>query len=103
MTYIERNSTLNNENFIAQCQIALCDWVNYWAVNGTESIEDENLRNLTDMFIKFYIKSPYSYAKKVAILAISESVIEESQEITDLEVKQAVDHLLATALSYILG
>lgn len=103
MTYIERNSILNNENFIGQCQIALCDWVNYWAVNGTESIEDENLKNLTNTFIKSYIKNPYAFARKIATLAISESIIQEAEEITDLKVKEAVDHLLATTLNFILS
>ena len=102
MTYIERNALLNSENFIGQCQIALCDWLNYWAVNGTSAIEDSDLRELTDGFIKLCISNPYAYARKISILAISESYIKDAVEVTDINVKTAVDHLLATSLFYLL-
>lgn len=102
MTYIERNSILNNENFIAQCQIALCDWVNYWAVNGTQSIEDENLREQTDRFLKLFITNPYAYTRKIATLAISEAVIKNAEEITDANVTTAVTNLLAHTLDFLM-
>lgn len=102
MTYIERKQLLNSPDYIAQCTIALCDWVGYWAINGTDSIEDENLRNMTDNFISSYLQNSDEYVYKIAILAITEPSIKESANVTDQEVTAAVTHLMSTGLSYIL-
>ncbi len=102
MNYNGRNSLLSSEIFQAQCKIALTDWVNYWATNGTESIEDETLREQTDNFIKFAIHNLDHYAQSLSVLVIGESSIVSKDVLEDEDVKQAVTHVLSTALEYLL-
>lgn len=102
MTYNERYEILNDPDYIGKIHIALCDWLNYWAINGTDSIEDLDLRETTDLFIKFCLSNLEVYASKVATLAISESAIKDAVEVTDANVNIAVTHLLATSLKYLL-
>jgi len=102
MTYNERDLLLKSTEFVGKVKIALADWVNYWAVNGTGSIEDPDLKQLTDSFIKVCLENPDAYVNKVATLAISESAVKDAVEVTDANVSTAVVHLMSTALEYIL-
>lgn len=102
MTYNERDNILKSTDFIGKVRIAENDWVNYWAVNGTESIEDPDLRELTDSFLKMYLENPNAYVNKIATLAISEASVKDAVEVTDANVSTAVTHLMSTALEYIL-
>ena len=52
MNYTDRNDIYSDDKFVGQVRMALCDWVEYWAVTGTSSIDDPELRNLTDSFIR---------------------------------------------------
>lgn len=102
MNYNERNNIFVSDTFQAQCKIALTDWLNYWATNGTASIEDETLREQTDNFLKFAIHNLDNYAKALSVLVIGEESIKTDGEVTDAEVTNAVTHVLSTALEYLL-
>lgn len=102
MTYIERNTVYQSEEFVAQVRMALADWINYWATNGTDSIEDPDLREKTDMYIKFCASNMENYTRSLATLVIGEQNVAEAEEITDAVVKTAVTHVLATALEYLI-
>lgn len=102
MNYSDRNYIFVSDTFQAQCKIALTDWMNYWATNGTASIEDETLRKQTDDFLKFAIHNLDSYAKALSVLVIGEDSIKTDGEVTDAEVSAAVTHVLSTALEYLL-
>lgn len=102
MNYKDRNNILVSDTFQAQCKIALTDWMNYWATNGTASIEDETLREQTDNFLKFAIHNLDNYAKALSVLVIGEESIKADGEVTDTEVTNAVTHVLSTALEYLL-
>ena len=71
MNYNERNEIFISDAFQAQCKIALADWLNYWATNGTASIEDETLRKQTEDFVKFAIHNLDNYVKT------QENIVEE--------------------------
>ena len=101
MNYSERNEILRSEEFVGRCRVALCDWAAYWAVNGTGSIEDEELRHKTDQFLVFFLENPEAYVRKVAHLAISEPAVKDAVEITDANVKTAVDRILSSAIGYL--
>ena len=102
MTYNERNLILRDEEFIGKCRIALADWVEYWAVNGTSSIDDPVLREQTDKFIQLCLDNPNAYVNKVAHLVISEPSVKDAVEVTDANVSQAVTVIMSHALSYIM-
>lgn len=102
MTYNERDEILKNNEYLGKVRIALCDWLQYWATFGVDSIEDQQVRQNTDLFIKLALSNTESYVIKLAILAISESAIKDAEEVTDANVSTAVTHLLATALPYLL-
>jgi hypothetical protein len=102
MTLNERNTILKSEDYIGKVRIALCDWLNYWATMGTDSIEDEEVRTNTNTFITFSLSNPEAYINKLATLVISEQAIKDAIEITDTNVSTAVAHVLASALSYLL-
>ena len=102
MNYNERNDVFVSPNFQAQCKIALTDWLNYWATNGTASIEDETLREQTDNFLKFAVHNLDNYARAISVLVIGEESIKGDSEVTDAEVSAAVTHVLSTALGYLL-
>lgn len=102
MTYNERNLVLQSEDFIGKVRIAMCDWVEYWAVNGTASIEDPELKEKTDNFITLALSNPDAYVRKLATLAIAEPAVKEAVEVTDLNVKTAVDSVLSHALDYLM-
>lgn len=102
MNYSDRNNIFVSNTFQAQCKIALADWVNYWATNGTASIEDETLREQTDNLLRFAIHNLDSYAKALSVLVIGEESIKVDEEVTDAEVSSAVTHVLSTALEYLL-
>lgn len=102
MTYNKRDEILKDNEYLGKVRIALCDWLQYWATSGVDSIEDEQVRENTDLFIKLALSNIESYVMKLAILAISESAIKNAEEVTDINVNTAVTHLLATALPYLL-
>lgn len=102
MTYNERDEILKDNEYVGKVRIALCDWLQYWATNGVNSIEDQQVKENTDLFIKLALSSTEAYVSKLAILAISESAIKEAIEVTDANVNTAVTHLLATALPYLI-
>ena len=102
MTYTERDILLGSEEYVGRCRIALSDWVNYWAVNGTASIEDAHLREMTDTFLRVYLDNPEAYTQKIIVLAIAQPTVKDAVEVTDIGVKTAVDQLMANALSYLL-
>lgn len=102
MNYNERNNVFVSDNFQAQCKIALTDWLNYWATNGTASIEDETLREQTDNFLKFAVHNLDNYARALSVLVIGEESVKADSEVTDAEVSAAVNHVLSTALGYLI-
>ena len=102
MTYIERNEILQSSDFKARCRIALCDWLEYWACNGTESIEDETLREKTDFYIKMCISNVDGNVIEISNLVIGTSIVEEAEEVDDNVVKRALDYVLSNALDYLI-
>jgi len=102
MTYNERITVLQSEDFIGKVKIAMCDWLEYWAVNGTGSIEDPDLKEKTDIFITSALVNPDAYVRKLSTLAISETAVKDAVEVTDLNVKTAVDSVLSHAIDYLL-
>ena len=103
MDYFDRNEILQSEKFKAQCRIALCDWVQYCVTTGTSIIEDQELKSLTETFLRVFLGNiSETFVDKIAHLAISEPSVLNSTNVTDLEVKTAVDHLMATSLQYLL-
>ena len=100
--YIDRNTILASDNYTSMVRIAVCDWVNYWAINGTGTIEDETLREQTDGFIRVFLIDPDLFVQKIAYLAISEPSVKDAVEVTDANVATAVTNILSHALSYIL-
>jgi len=102
MNYNERNDVFMSDSFQAQCKIALTDWLNYWATNGTASIEDETLRDQTDNFLRFAIHNLDNYARAISVLVIGEETVKTDSEVTDAEVSAAVNHVLSTALEYLI-
>ena len=102
MTLNERNEILQSEEYIGKVRIAFCDWLEYWAVNGTGSIQDEQTREKTDLLIMLALSSQEAYVQKLAILAISEPVVKDAVEVTDANVSAAVTNLLTYALPYLI-
>ena len=102
MNYSERNEILRSEEFVGRCRIALCDWAEYWAINGTASIDDPDLRAQTDQFLAMFFENPDAYVRKVATLAISEPTVKDAVEVTDANVSIAVTDIMAHALGYIM-
>lgn len=102
MTYNERNEILKNSEYIGKVRIAFCDWLEYWSVNGTESIQDENLRSKTDLLITLALSNLEVYVNKLAVLAIAEPSVKDAVEVTDANVTTAITNLLANALQYLL-
>ena len=103
MTLEERNVLLNSPSFNAQVRIALCDWMNYWVTAGTDSIEDETVKNNTDAFIRELIENLDECTAKVVVLAISDTnIINAEGTPTDQNVKQAVDSITAHCLPYLM-
>ena len=102
MTLNERNDILKDSNYMGKVRIAFCDWLEYWATSGTDSIEDEQLREHTNLLINLALSNHEVYVYKLALLAISEPAIKDAVEVTDANVTLAVTNLLATALQYLL-
>lgn len=102
MTYQQRNQILQSPEFIAQCRIALCDWLEYWTVNGLSPIEDEDLRTKTDIFIRNCLANTETYVFRIATIVIGTDIIENAEEITDSIVKRAVDTVLSHALDFLI-
>ena len=102
MTFNERNTILKSEDYIGKVRIAFCDWLQYWATTGTDSIEDEQVKSNTSLLITLALSNPEVYVTKLANIVISEQAVKEAVEITDANVSTAVTHVLATALPYLL-
>ena len=102
MTYEERNEVLMDEGFIAKVRVALCDWVNYWAINGTSTIDDPDLKQSTDLFIQSSLSNLETYVRRIAVLIISETVIKEAQSVTDANVQTALTNVMSHAIDYLL-
>lgn len=102
MGYVERDGVLRGGEFAGRCRVALCDWAEYWAVNGTGSIEDAELREKTDLFLSMFLSNPEAYVNKVAYLAIAEPCVRDAAEVTDENVSQAVTVIMSRALGYIM-
>ena len=102
MTYTDRNDLLKSDRFVGQVRIAFSDWLQYWAVNGTGSIEDPDLKQKTDMLIKMALNNPNAYVNKLATLAISEQSVKTASEVTDEDVQAAITDLLSNAIDYLM-
>ncbi len=102
MTFNERDEILKSEEFIGKVRIAFYDWVEYWAVTGTESITDEQIKEQTDTMIRLALSDPESYVERLAVLTISEPAVRDAAEVTDANVSAAVVNLLANALPYLI-
>lgn len=102
MTLEERNTILNSPSFHAKVRVAFCDWISYWAINGTDSIEDDTLRNQTENIIQSAIEDIDKYTGKIAVLAISDSGVIEATEITDQIIRNAVTSIMSNALEYLM-
>lgn len=103
MTLEERNAILNSTLFHSKVRVALCDWLNYWAMIGTDSIEDEKVRNDTDNFLRLLIEKLDECTTKVVVLAISDTnIIQSEGEPTDEQVRAAVTAITTHCLPYLL-
>ena len=102
MTLEERNTVLTSTSFIARIRVAFCDWIEYWAINGTSSIENENLRQQTERVVRSAIENLDIYTNKIAVLAISDANIVAANELTDELIRNAVTNIMSNALEYIL-
>ena len=100
MTLEERNTILNSPSFHARIRVAFCDWIGYWAINGTDSIEDPTLRSQTESIIQSAIEDIDRYTGKIAVLAISNTNIVEAEELTDQVIRNAVKNIMSNALEY---
>ena len=100
--YSNRNDILKSSEFLAQISIAVCDWVNYWAINGTSAIENETQREQTDAFITVFLVKPDLFIQKIAHLAISEAPVKNAIVVTDQNVMDAVNTILSNAIAYLL-
>ena len=100
--YSDRNDILKSSSFLAQISIAVCDWVNYWAINGTSIIQDQTQREQTDAFISVFLIKPDLFIQKIAYLAISEAPVKNAVEVTDQNVSDAVNTILSNAIAYLL-
>ena len=102
MTLEERNNILTSTSFMAKIRVAFCDWLGYWALNGTDSIQDETLRSQTNEIIRDSVQNLDTYTGKIAVLAISNNNIVEATEITDEIIRNAVTNIMSNALEYIM-
>ncbi len=103
MTLEERNAILNSTSFHSKVRVALCDWLNYWAMAGTDSIEDETVRINTDNFLRMLIDKLDECTTKVVVLAISDNnIINSEGEPTDEQVRAAVTAITSHCLPYLL-
>ena len=102
MTLNERNDILQSEEYVGKVRVAFCDWLEYWAVTGTESIEDAQVRENTNLLISLALSNPEAYVNKLAVLTIGEPAVKEAVEVTDANVAVAVSNILARALAYLL-
>ena len=102
MTYNERNQVLMSEQFAGKVRIALCDWINYWAINGTESIEDADLRAKTDLFLGTAMSNIEAVVRKASVLIIAEAVVKEAVEVTDANVTAALTNVMSHAIDRML-
>ena len=101
-SYNDRDNTFLSTEFQGKVRIALTDWLNYWATNGTAEIEDPDLREKTDLYIKFATSNIDGYSRKLATLVIGDDGVKEADTITDAIVSAAVTHVLSTALDYLI-
>ena len=102
MTYNERDIILRSTDFIGKVRVAFCDWLEYWAVNGTGTITDPDLREQTDSFIKMALDNPEAYVNKLTTLVIAVPVVKDAAEITDVNVQTAVSTVMTNALDYLM-
>ena len=103
MYYTERNEILSSAEFKGQCRVALCDWVEYWAINGTAEIADEKLRDQTDLFIKVFVQNADYFTQKAMVLVISDEAVKNAEgPVTDGLVMVAVDRIMANAIGYMI-
>ena len=102
MTLEERNNILTSTSFMAKIRVAFCDWLGYWALNGTDSIQDETLRSQTNEIIRDAVQNLDTYTGKIAVIAISNNNIVEATEITDEIIRNAVTNIMSNALEYIM-
>lgn len=104
MDYIERNRLIDQGELQAKCKVALCDFVNYYAINGTSLIQDEDLKAKTEQFITVCLTDIDTYAQKVSLLLIGSDAYKQAEEpLSDTAIKTGIDTILANALDYILG
>ena len=106
MTYNERDELLNTLGYRGQCRVALCDWVEYWAVNGTAEIEDAKLREQTDQFIRVFLRNPEYYVQKASFLVISDDTVRNVADIsavTDAVIKTAVNRVMANSIDVLIS
>ena len=102
MNYTERNEILLSNEFVGKVRIAYADWLGYWASAGTASIEDPDLREKTDALIMMSLDRRDLYVAKLATLVITEDAVKTAVEVTDANVKIAVDNVLAHAIGYLI-
>ena len=101
-SYNDRDNTFASTEFQGKVRIALTDWLNYWATNGTAEIEDPDLRAKTDLFIKFATSNIDHYSRNLSTLVIGDDGVKQADTITDAVVSTGVTHVLSTALDYLI-
>ena len=102
MSYIEREQRYNESNVSVRVKVALCDWMNYWAINGTEAITDETLRLKTENFIHLGIENPQLYADRISIILLGDPTFASATEITDQMIQNGVTSVMSNAMDYIM-
>lgn len=102
MNFIDRANLLNTRDFYNRCKIAICDWINYWVNAGTDSIEDEILREQTSTFCKFALANLDHYVNKITALVISQENIKNLQEVTDTDILTAVNGIMSNGIDSLL-
>ena len=102
MSYIERELLYNASNAGIRIKVALCDWMNYWAINGTSAITDETLRAKTENFIHMGIENPQLYADRISVILMGDPTFAAASEITDQMIQNGVSSVMTNAMDYII-
>lgn len=102
MTANERYNIYISSDYDEKVTVSTIDWAAYWAAAGTDSIEDEKLRRLTDQAVAEILDQPAVVSGRVKTLVLGDEAIKAAAELTDAIVKQAVDRAFSKSITYIV-
>ena len=84
-----------SEELHAQIYMALVDTASYWADPGS------NASDALKQWVRKYIEDPSAMAIRMAPLILGRSVVKDAEEVRDIDVKTAIDQVLAYFLPII--